>query len=75
MKQHVVSGFRRTVILAIASVAISSPAFAQPGKPGAVVAARSTSTIDRLAKGGDNPNLVKVATPPGELAAFKLGIA
>ncbi len=30
---------------------------------------------DRLAKGGDNPNLVKVAISPGELKAFKLGIA
>jgi predicted Zn-dependent protease len=29
---------------------------------------------DRLAKGGDNPNLVKVAYSPAELLAFKKGI-
>jgi predicted Zn-dependent protease len=30
---------------------------------------------DRLAKGGDNPNPVKVAISPAEVAAFKKGIA
>jgi predicted Zn-dependent protease len=30
---------------------------------------------DRLAKGGDNPNLVKTAITPADLAAFKKGIA
>jgi predicted Zn-dependent protease len=30
---------------------------------------------DRAAKGGDNPNLVKAAISPAELAAFKKGIA
>ena len=29
---------------------------------------------DRMAKGGDNPNLVKVAVTPAEVAAFKKGI-
>jgi hypothetical protein len=30
---------------------------------------------DRLAKGGDNPNLVKTSVSPGDLAVFKKGIA
>jgi len=30
---------------------------------------------DRLAKGGDNPNLVKVAISPADVAAFRKGIA
>jgi predicted Zn-dependent protease len=30
---------------------------------------------DRLAKGGDNPNLVKTSISPADLAAFKKGIA
>jgi len=30
---------------------------------------------DRLAKGGDNPNLVKTSLTPAEIAAFKKGIA
>ncbi|HKY21418.1 MAG TPA: M48 family metalloprotease [Vicinamibacterales bacterium] len=30
---------------------------------------------DRLAKGGDNPNLVKTSIAPSDLAAFKKGIA
>jgi hypothetical protein len=30
---------------------------------------------DRLAKGGDNPNPVKVAISPADLAAFRKGIA
>jgi Peptidase family M48 len=30
---------------------------------------------DRLAKGGDNPNAVKVAVSPAEVAAFRKGIA
>jgi len=29
---------------------------------------------DRLAKGGDNPNVVKVAITPAEAAAFRKGI-
>ena len=60
----------------------SASAASRSPRPAARTSSRSRlqealedSVADRLAKGGDNPNPVKVAISPADVAAFKKGIA